>query len=57
LSEVVKDLNNEYETMPEDEVKRFLKTREAYVGTVYYTFESAVREAAKRGYAAPVLSE
>jgi hypothetical protein len=52
---VVKDLKDSYEAIPEEEVKRFLKKREKYVETVYYAFESAVREAAKRGYAVAVL--
>ena len=52
---VVKDLNDKYETISEDEVERFLKEREYYVETVYYAFESAIREAAKRGYAVAVL--
>jgi hypothetical protein len=52
---VVKDLNDKYEAISEDEVERFLKDREYYVETVYYAFESAIREAAKRGYALAVL--
>jgi hypothetical protein len=54
--EVVKDLNNTYENeLSEAKVERFLEKRESYVETVYYAFESAVREAAKRGYAVAVL--
>ncbi len=52
---VVKDLNDSYEAISENEVERFLKKREKYVETVYYAFESAIREAAKRGYAVAVL--
>ncbi|MCI0660500.1 MAG: hypothetical protein L0220_05445 [Acidobacteria bacterium] len=53
---VVKDLNDSYQSISEAEVERFLKKRERYVETVYYAFESAIREAAKRGYAVAVLS-
>jgi hypothetical protein len=54
--EVVKDLNNTYENeLSEEEVEQFLEESEEDVETVYYAFESAIREAAKRGYAVAVL--
>jgi hypothetical protein len=43
--------------MPEDEVQRFLKNNKDYVEMVYYAFESAAIDAAKRGHAVAVLSE